>query len=158
MTTKIMAAKIAVAAGCYMCIASGHAKHPVSRLEEGARCTWFMPHGNPATARKQWIAGTLKPAGAITIDTGALKALHEGKSLLPAGVTATQGKFERGDTVSVLGPDAIEVARGIIGYSDVDSARIRGRKSSEIEAILGFRGRDEIIHRDDLVVTGRQDE
>jgi len=84
--------------------------------------------------------------------------LHEGKSLLPAGVTATQGKFERGDTVSVLGPDAVEVARGIIGYSDVDSARIRGRKSSEIEAILGFRGRDEIIHRDDLVVTGRHDE
>ena len=158
MTTKIMAAKIAVAAGCYMCIASGHAKHPVSRLEEGARCTWFMPHGNPATARKQWIAGTLKPAGAITIDGGALKALHEGKSLLPAGVTATRGKFERGDTVSVLGPDAVEVARGIIGYSDVDSARILGRKSSEIEAILGFRGRDEIIHRDDLVVTGRHDE
>jgi glutamate 5-kinase len=84
--------------------------------------------------------------------------LHEGKSLLPAGVTATKGKFERGDTVSVLGPDAVEVARGIIGYSDVDSARILGRKSSEIEAILGFRGRDEIIHRDDLVVTGRQDE
>jgi glutamate 5-kinase len=157
MTTKIMAAKIAVAAGCYMCIASGHAKHPVSRLEEGARCTWFMPHGNPATARKQWIAGTLKPAGAITIDTGALKALHEGKSLLPAGVVATRGRFERGDTVSVVGPDGAEVARGIIGYSDVDSARILGRKSSEIEGILGFRGRDEIIHRDDLVVTGRHE-
>ena len=158
MTTKIMAAKIAVAAGCYMCIASGHAKHPVSRLEEGARCTWFMPHGNPVTARKQWIAGTLKPAGAITIDSGALKALHEGRSLLPAGVTATRGGFERGDTVSVLGPDGAEVARGIIGYSDVDSARILGRKSSEIAAILGFRGRDEIIHRDDLVVTGRHNE
>ena len=157
MTTKIMAAKIAVAAGCYMCIASGHAKHPVSRLEEGARCTWFMPHGNPVTARKQWIAGTLKPAGAITIDTGALKALHEGKSLLPAGVVATRGRFERGDTVSVVGPDGAEVARGIIGYSDVDSARILGRKSSEIEGILGFRGRDEIIHRDDLVVTGRHE-
>jgi len=157
MTTKIMAAKIAVAAGCYMCIASGHAKHPVSRLEEGARSTWFMPHGNPVTARKQWIAGTLKPAGAITIDTGALKALHEGKSLLPAGVVATRGRFERGDTVSVVGPDGAEVARGIIGYSDVDSARILGRKSSEIEGILGFRGRDEIIHRDDLVVTGRHE-
>jgi len=154
MTTKIMAAKIAVAAGCYMCIAAGHTKHPVSRLEEGARCTWFMPHGNPTTARKQWIAGTLKPAGAITIDSGALKALYEGKSLLPAGVVAARGRFERGDTVSVLGPDGAEIARGIIGYSDVDSARILGRKSSEIEGILGFRGRDEIIHRDDLVVTG----
>jgi glutamate 5-kinase len=134
MTTKIMAAKIAVAAGCHMCIAAGNQKHPVSRLEDGARCTWFVPHATPVTARKQWIAGTLKPAGSLTIDKGALKALREGKSLLPAGV--------------------VEVARGIIAYSDVDSARIMGRKSSEIEGILGFRGRDELIHRDDLVILG----
>ena len=154
MTTKIMAAKIAVAAGCHMCIASGHQKHPVSRLEEGARCTWFVPHATPVTARKQWIAGTLRPAGSITIDRGALKALREGKSLLPAGVVAARGRFERGDTVSVLGDDGIEVARGIIAYSDVDAARIMGRKSSEIEGILGFRGRDELIHRDDLVILG----
>jgi glutamate 5-kinase len=156
MTTKIMAAKIAVAAGCHMCIASGHPKHPVSRLEEGARCTWFVPHATPVTARKQWIAGTLKPAGSITIDHGALKALREGKSLLPAGVVAARGRFERGDTVSVLGADGAEVARGIIAYSDVDSARIMGRKSAEIEGILGFRGRDEIIHRDDLVILGHE--
>jgi glutamate 5-kinase len=156
MTTKILAAKIAVSAGCYMCIAAGHAKHPVSRLEEGARCTWFLPHATPATARKQWIAGTLQPAGAITIDKGALKALREGKSLLPAGVVAARGRFDRGDTVSVLGDDGVEVARGIIAYSDVDSARIMGRKSSEIESILGFRGRDEMIHRDDLVVLARE--
>jgi glutamate 5-kinase len=156
MTTKIMAAKIAVAAGCHMCIASGHQKHPVSRLEEGARCTWFVPHATPVTARKQWIAGTLRPAGSITIDRGALKALREGKSLLPAGVVAARGRFERGDTVSVLGDDGIEVARGIIAYSDVDAARIMGRKSSEIEGILGFRGRDELIHRDDLVILGHE--
>ncbi len=156
MTTKIMAAKIAVAAGCHMCIASGHQKHPVSRLEEGARCTWFVPHATPATARKQWIAGTLRPAGAITIDKGALKALREGKSLLPAGVVAARGRYERGDTVSVLGDDGTEVARGIISYSDVDAARIMGRKSSEIEGILGFRGRDELIHRDDLVILGHE--
>src|SRR5262249_33320680 len=98
MTTKIMAAKIAVSAGCHMCIASGHQRHPVSRVEEGARCTWFLPHATPVAARKQWIAGTLKPAGSITIDKGALKALREGKSLLPAGVTGARGKFERGDT------------------------------------------------------------
>jgi glutamate 5-kinase len=156
MTTKIMAAKIAVAAGCHMCIASGHQKHPVSRLEEGARCTWFVPHATPVTARKQWIAGTLRPAGSVTIDRGALKALREGKSLLPAGVVAARGRFERGDTVSVLGDDGNEVARGIIGYSDVDAARIMGRKSSEIEGILGFRGRDELIHRDDLVILGHE--
>jgi glutamate 5-kinase len=156
MTTKIMAAKIAVAAGCHMCIASGHQKHPVRRLEEGARCTWFVPHATPVTARKQWIAGTLKPAGSLTIDNGALKALREGKSLLPAGVVAARGRFERGDTVSVLAVDGVEVARGIIAYSDVDAARIMGRKSSDIESILGFRGRDEIIHRDDLVIMGHE--
>jgi glutamate 5-kinase len=157
MATKIMAAKIAVSAGCHMCIAAGHHRHPVRRIEEGARCTWFLPSGTPATARKQWIAGTLHPAGAITIDAGALRALLEGKSLLPAGVVRARGRFERGDTVSVLTIDGQEFARGIIAYSDVDAARIMGRKSSEIESILGFRGRDEMIHRDDLVITRRSE-
>src|SRR5579872_6564953 len=152
MATKILAAKIAVAAGCHMGIAAGHPRHPVRRIEEGGRCTWFVPHGTPVAARKQWIAGTLRPAGAITIDAGALRALLDGKSLLPAGVTAARGRFERGDTVSVLSGDGTEVARGIVAYSDTDAARIMGRKSSEIEALLGFRGRDEMIHRDDLVL------
>jgi len=154
MTTKIMAARIAVAAGCHMCIAAGHHQHPVRRIEEGARCTWFVPNATPVTARKQWIAGTLRPAGSITIDAGALRALREGKSLLPAGVVGARGRFDRGDTVSVNGLDGVEVARGIIAYSDADAARIMGRKSSEIEGILGFRGRDEMIHRDDLVILG----
>ena len=152
MTAKILAAKIAVAAGCHMCIAAGHHRHPLRRLEEGAACTWFVPSATPVAARKQWIAGTLRPAGAITIDAGALRALLEGKSLLPAGVTGARGRFERGDTVSVLGADGAEVARGIIAYSDTDAARIMGRRSSEIEQLLGFRGRDEMIHRDDLVL------
>lgn len=152
MTTKIMAAKIAVAAGCHMCISAGHHEHPVRRIEEGARATWFVPTATPVAARKQWIAGTLRPAGALCIDEGALKALHSGKSLLPAGIVETRGKFERGDTVSVLAPDGTEVARGIVAYSDADAARIIGRKSSEIEALLGFRGRAEMIHRDDLVI------
>ncbi|HVW71220.1 MAG TPA: glutamate 5-kinase [Steroidobacteraceae bacterium] len=152
MTTKILAAKIAVSAGCHMCIASGHQPHPVGRIEAGARCTWFVPSATPVTARKQWIAGTLRPAGSITIDSGAMRALLEGRSLLPAGVTDTRGRFDRGDTVSVLRLDGVEVARGIIAYSDADAARIMGRKSSEIEGILGFRGRNEMIHRDDLVL------
>jgi glutamate 5-kinase len=152
MATKILAAKIAVAAGCHLCIAAGHPKHPVRRVEEGARCTWFVPTSTPAAARKQWIAGTLKPAGSILIDAGAFKALQEGKSLLPAGVIATRGRFERGDTVSVLGPDGNEIARGLSAYSDSDAARILGRRSSEIESLLGFRGRDEMIHRDDLAI------
>ncbi len=152
MATKILAAKIAVAAGCHMCIAAGHHRHPVRRIEEGARCTWFVPGATPIAARKQWIAGTLRPAGAIAIDAGALRALHEGKSLLPAGVVRALGRFDRGDTVSVVGPDGTEIGRGITAYSDADAARIMGRKSSEIEGILGYRGRDEMIHRDDLVI------
>ncbi len=152
MAAKIAAARIAMAAGCHMCIAAGVHRHPLRRIEEGADCTWFVPSATPAAARKQWIAGTLRPAGAITIDAGALRALLEGRSLLPAGVTAARGRFDRGDTVSVLAGDGAEIARGIVAYSDVDAARIMGRRSSEIADILGFRGRDEMIHRDDLVL------
>ncbi len=152
MQTKIAAAKIAVAAGCHLCISKGAAQHPLKRIEEGVRCTWFVPSSTPLAMRKQWIAGTLKPAGAIAVDDGAVRALLSGKSLLPAGVTRAVGRFERGDTVSIIGPDGNEVARGICAYSDSDAARIIGRKSAEIEKVLGFRGRDEIVHRDDLVL------
>jgi glutamate 5-kinase len=156
MAAKIVAARIAVAAGCHLCIAAGAHRHPLRRLEEGADCTWFVPTATPAAARKQWIAGTLRPAGALTIDDGALRALFEGRSLLPAGVTGARGRFDRGDTVSVLSAEGVEVARGIVAYSDGDAARIMGRKSSEIAELLGFRGRDEMIHRDDLVLLRRQ--
>jgi glutamate 5-kinase len=152
MQTKIAAAKIAVGAGCHLCIAKGAEEHPLKRIENGARCTWFLPSSTPSAARKQWIAGTLRPAGAISVDEGAVRALMQGKSLLPAGVTRAIGRFDRGDTVSIVGPDGVEVARGICAYSDADAARILGRKSAEIERLLGFRGRDEIVHRDDLVL------
>ena len=152
MATKIAAARIAVAAGCHMCIASGRQRHPVRRIEGRVRCTWFLPASTPLAARKQWIAGTLRPAGAVHVDAGAILALRSGKSLLPAGVTATLGRFDSGDTVSVLAPDGVEIARGISAYSDSDAARIMGRKSTEIETLLGFRGREELIHRDDLVL------
>jgi glutamate 5-kinase len=152
MQTKIAAAKIAVAAGCHLCISLGSVEHPLQRIAEGARCTWFMPSSTPLATRKQWIAGTLKPAGAISVDDGAVRALMGGKSLLPAGVTRAVGRFDRGDTVSIVGPDGTEIGRGICAYSDVDAARIIGRKSADIEKVLGFRGRDEIVHRDDLVL------
>ncbi|HET9862760.1 MAG TPA: glutamate 5-kinase [Steroidobacteraceae bacterium] len=152
MATKIAAAKIATAAGCAMAIAAGAPLHPVRRLEEGADCTWFLPAQNPENARKQWIAGSLRPNGSVTIDAGALRALRSGKSLLPAGVVAVSGRFARGDTVSVLDSDGAEIARGMIAYSDSDAARILGKRSADIEALLGFRGRDEMIHRDDLVM------
>jgi glutamate 5-kinase len=152
MQTKIAAAKIAMGAGCYLCIAKGAVEHPLRRIEEGARCTWFVPSSTPLATRKQWIAGTLRPAGAIVVDDGAVRALMGGKSLLPAGVTRAVGRFDRGDTVSIIGPDGSEVARGICAYSDSDAARIIGRRSADIERVLGFRGRDEIVHRDDLVL------
>lgn len=153
MATKIAAAKIAVAAGCHMCISLGREAHPVRRLEQGARCSWFYPAANPGTVRKQWIAGTLKPAGEVRVDAGAAAALRSGKSLLPAGVTQITGRFDRGDALVVRDPTGEEIARGLSAYSSVDAERIRGRKSGEIEALLGFRGRDELIHRDDLVLT-----
>ncbi|MEY3137721.1 MAG: hypothetical protein RL580_1453 [Pseudomonadota bacterium] len=153
MTTKIIAARIAVAAGCHFCIAAGAPRHPVRRIEQGGRSTWFRPSASPVAARKQWIAGTLKPAGVLRVDDGAARALSAGKSLLPAGVTAVQGRFERGDTVSVQSADGRELARGIVAYADSDALRIIGRRSEEIAALLGFAGRDELIHRDDLVLS-----
>jgi glutamate 5-kinase len=152
MATKIAAARIATAAGCAMAIAAGAPLHPVRRLEEGADCSWFLPSENPENARKQWIAGALRPGGAITIDAGAVNALRSGKSLLPAGVTAVTGRFARGDTVSVLEPGGVEFARGMIAYNDKEAIRLIGKRSGEIEGIVGFRGRAEMIHRDDLVI------
>jgi glutamate 5-kinase len=158
MATKLAAARIALNAGCALCIASGRVEHPLRRIEEGARCTWFLPSSSPLSVRKQWIASTLRPAGALAVDAGAAAALAGGKSLLPAGVVKAIGRFERGDTVSVFAPDGSEIARGISAYSDTDAARIMGRKSAEIESILGYRGRDEMIHRDDLVWLGERAE
>lgn len=155
MATKIAAARIAVAAGCHMCVALGREMHPLKRLEAGARCSWFYPSANPIAVRKQWIAGALAPAGELRVDDGAAAALLKGKSLLPAGITAINGRFERGDALVVRDTRGAELARGLSAYSSDDAERIRGRKSGEIEALLGYRGRDEMIHRDDLVVTGR---
>ena len=152
MATKIVAARIAVAAGCHMCIAPGQHRHPLKRIETGARCTWFVPTATPIAARKQWIIGVLKPAGKLQIDAGAVAALRRGRSLLPAGIASATGNFERGDTVSVVDSRGLTLAHGLTNYSAADLLRIMGRRSGEIEQLLGFRGRDEIIHRDDLVL------
>lgn len=153
MRTKIDAGKIATAAGCAMIIASGKANHPLRAVEDGARSSWFAPSPMPVTARKTWIAGQLQPAGELHVDAGALTALRGGKSLLPAGVRAVRGHFSRGDTVAVIGPEGREIARGLAGYDAEEARRITGRKSSEIEAILGYAGRAAMVHRDDLVLT-----
>ncbi|MFQ5985034.1 MAG: glutamate 5-kinase, partial [Alphaproteobacteria bacterium] len=153
MVTKLMAARVSIGAGCHMVIADGRQQHPLKAIEDGCPCTWFVASSSPRTARKHWVAGSLRPAGTITVDEGALKALTAGKSLLPAGVIAVSGDFGRGDAVVVLGPDGNEVARGLTAYSASDGRQIAGHKSREIEMLLGYRGRDEMIHRDDLVLT-----
>jgi glutamate 5-kinase len=152
MRTKLAAARVSTQAGCAMAIALGHREHPLRALAEGARCTWFLPQPEGRSARKRWIAGSLQPAGSLTVDAGAARALAAGGSLLPAGVRAVAGTFGRGDAVLVLGPDGARLAQGLANYSSDDATRIAGQQSSQIEAILGWRGRDELIHRDDLVL------
>ena len=152
MRTKLVAARIATGAGTAMAIAFGHRPHPLQALVDGARCTWFLPAPEGRSARKRWIAGTLAPLGTLTVDDGAARALARGSSLLPAGVRAVAGSFERGDAVEVRGADGALLARGLSAYNSADAARIIGHRSEQIEAILGWRGRDELIHRDDLVL------
>jgi glutamate 5-kinase len=160
MVTKLAAARIAVDAGCRMAIADGRRLNPLAAIDEGRRCTWFNAAIEPRSARKLWIAGSLKTVGSFCLDAGALAALKNGKSLLPAGVTAVEGQFERGDTVALKGPDGCEVARGLSAYGAPDARLIIGHKSREIGRILGYSGREELIHRDDLVMlrnTGRRE-
>ncbi len=152
MITKIQAAKIALGAGCHMVLTEGHSLNPVRRLLEGGRCTWFTASANPRTARKRWIAGSLKSAGELVVDKGAENALAKGSSLLPAGVVKITGRFDRGDLVTLRGADGNEIGRGLVAYSDEDARRIAGHKTGEIEEILSYRGRDEVIHRDDLAL------
>lgn len=154
MRTKIDAGKIATGAGCGMIIASGKTDHPLKAIENGARSSFFAPSGTPVTARKTWIAGQLQPAGELVVDAGAEKALASGKSLLPAGVRAVTGQFSRGDTVAILGDAGREIARGLVSYDADEARQIVGRKSGEIENILGYAGRAAMVHRDDLVITG----
>jgi glutamate 5-kinase len=152
MKTKLVAAHIATQAGCAMAIALGHRPNPLRALQEGAKCTWFLPAPEGRSARKNWIAGHLAPLGAIGIDAGAAKALAKGSSLLPAGIKSVTGSFERGDAVDVLAPNGARIARGLAAYSSADAAIIAGHRSEDFEALLGWRGRDEVIHRDDLVL------
>lgn len=152
MKTKIDAGKIATAAGTSMVITSGKQLNPLQRLEAGARGTWFPALATPASARKAWIGGHLEPRGEIRLDAGAVRAMASGKSLLPAGVAAVSGSFSRGDAVILVGPDGRMIGRGLIAYDAGEARLIAGRNSREIEAIVGYPGRAEMIHRDDLVL------
>ncbi len=152
MRTKLAAARIATQAGCAMAIAVGQIAHPLRRLAEGGRCTWFLPAPDGRSARKRWIAGSLHPAGRLVVDHGAARALLAGRSLLPAGVRGVHGEFERGDAVLVQDFAGDTLARGLSAYASADARRIAGHRSDDIERLLGWRGRDEMVHRDDLVL------
>lgn len=152
MKTKLAAARIATEGGARMAIANGRALHPLKAVEEGARCTWFAAHSTPFAARKRWISGSLKSLGTITIDDGAVRALMGGRSLLPAGITSIEGDFGRGDAVTVRDGAGHEIARGLSAYASEDARAIMGHSSHETEELLGYSGRAEMIHRDDLVL------
>ncbi len=150
MKTKLMAAKTATGAGCALAITEGSAMHPLQALENGAPCTWFTATEDPQIARKRWIAA-MKPKGEIVVDAGAVRALGQGKSLLPAGVTAVTGRFGRGDPVTISGPGGA-LGKGLTRYTADEALAIKGRRSGDIEAILGYPGRAALVHRDDMVI------
>lgn len=151
MKTKVLAARTAVAGGCAMAIMEGSTYRPLSALAAGANRTWFLPQGDPQTARKRWIAA-MKPRGTVQLDAGAARALAAGKSLLPAGVTRVNGRFGRGEPVQIAGPDGEDLGKGLIRYTDTEARAIAGHHSTEIETILGYPGRAALIHRDDMAL------
>ncbi len=156
MATKLMAARLCMEAGCDMAIALGSELHPLTRMEKTGKGTWFLADKSPVSARKAWIGGAIKPRGALVLDSGAVKALDKGKSLLPAGIKAVRGEFGRGDAVVLEDENGAFLGKGLVAYDSKDAALIAGRHSSEIESVLGYHGADEIIHRDDLFTEKRQ--
>jgi glutamate 5-kinase len=152
MRTKIEAAKIATAGGTHMVIADGRVKNPIGAISGGARCTWFLTPSNPVASRKKWIAGALEPRGTLYVDAGAARAIRAGKSLLPAGVARIEGSFERGDAVLIRSLDGGEIGRGLVAYDATEAALIVGRSSRDIEGLIGYPGRAEMVHRDDMAL------
>lgn len=152
MATKLAAAQIARSAGCATVIASGLTKHSLNAIAEGARATLITAPATPLAAWKQWIAGSMAPAGSLTLDEGAVRALKAGKSLLPSGVVAVGGDFEKGDSLRLLDPSGAVVGVGLAAYPSDEIALFRGRHSEEIESLIGYRGPSVVIHRDDLVL------
>ena len=155
MATKLMAARLCMEAGCDMAIALGSEMHPLTRMEKTGEGTWFLADKSPISARKAWIGGAIKPRGTLVLDAGAVKALDKGKSLLPAGIKAVKGSFERGDAVTLEDENGLFLGKGLTAYNARDAKAIAGKHSNEIESILGYHGQDEIIHRDDLFTEKR---
>lgn len=157
MKTKIMAARIATDAGCAMAITQGYPNNPLRRLEDGAKATWFSAALSPKAARKRWIS-TMKPKGSVTLDSGAVTAMTGGKSLLPAGVAATDGTFQRGDPITLFDHNGDEIGIGLTRYTAAETQVIMGKRSDEITELLGYEGRAALIHRDDMALNDRTPE
>jgi glutamate 5-kinase len=151
MKTKIEAARTCQLAGCYMVIANGNCLNPIKKIIYKKKCTWFLPKVSKLDARKKWIIGSVAPKGAVIIDSGAVKALGNGKSLLPAGVIKINGSFEKGDHILVKNEKNVECGRGLSSFSSIEIEKIKGLHSSKIKNLLGYSSREEIIHKDDLV-------
>ncbi len=149
MITKIDAARVAMAAGCILIITKGKSLRPINRLQVGASATWFIPEGDAITARKKWISA-MKVKGRLYIDSGAEKALENGKSLLPVGLINYDGDFQRGDTVEILSFDGRSLAKGLVAYNEPELSLIKGCHSREIKDLLGHAGRSALVHRNDM--------
>jgi glutamate 5-kinase len=152
MATKVQAARIATHAGCATVIASGVVERPLTVLSGGGRCTLFRAPATPAAARKQWLAGVLEVRGELRLDDGAVNALRGGNSLLPVGVVEAVGNFRRGDVVTLVDAAGNELGRGLAEYSYEEAVQLAGRRSENIEEVLGYRGRSVMVHRDELVI------
>ncbi len=153
MATKLLAAQIATAAGCHMCVMDGADNTPITRLNSGAKCTWFLATDRPQNARRRWIGGALDTKGTLTLDAGAVRALAQDKSLLAAGVIKIAGTFKKGDAVKLISETGAELARGLVSYDSKDARKIMGRQSNEIEGLLGFDNGASLVHRDNLVAS-----
>ena len=154
MRTKLEAARIARSAGCATVIASGLIDRPLAAVLDGARATLIPAPDGPMAAWKSWIAGSVDPAGRLVVDDGAVAALRAGKSLLPSGIRAVEGRFDRGDSVRVVTPDGRHAAVGLAAFSAEEMTLIQGRQTGEIEGLVGYKGPQVAIHRDDLVLEG----
>jgi glutamate 5-kinase len=154
MRTKLEAARIARSAGCATLIASGLVERPLGAIEGGAAATLIAAPDGPLAAWKAWIAGSVEPAGRLVVDAGAVAALKAGKSLLPSGVRAVEGRFDKGDSVVISTPDGRRAAIGLAAFPAEEMTLIKGRQTGEIEGLVGYRGPQVAVHRDDLVLEG----
>ena len=151
MITKLEAAKICMNSGCYMFIANGSVKNPINKMIKEKKFTKFVPKISTLAARKKWIVSSLSSTGSICIDKGAANALKNGKSLLAAGIKSISGGFNKGENVLIVDEEKNKLARGLASFSSIEIEKIKGRQSNEIEKILGYSSKTEVIHKDDMV-------